>query len=161
MSRAKTPVQTPGDTPTTSTDTPTGEATGAATEAGQPTADAFQAQGTQLNPPAVDPGAASMEQLQAMVEAQNRQIAALLGAVENLQRVQTSPAAQVAQASELPKLKDVDLAAINAGSTPVLTQEGWVVPPTHGTDPARLQELRDAAVQRQLNAALTQKLIES
>lgn len=163
MSRVKTPVQTPGEQPTT-TLTPTDTADGSAPEAGQPTGDAFQAQGSVLGgdasttPPA-DPGSASMEQLRAMVEAQNQQIAALIGTVQGLQRAQVSPAAQVAQASVLPKLEDVDLAAINAGSTPVLTQQGWVVPPTHGTDPSHLEKLRAEAEQRKLNAALTKKLL--
>jgi hypothetical protein len=141
MARTKTEVQTPGESPTAPA---------------APPADAFQAVATTIDPAAE----ASNEDLRAMILAQNAQISALMAAVTNVQRVQAQPAGKLAQEASLPDIADVDVAAINAGQTPVLTKQGWVVPPSFGTDPARLQELKDQAEQRRINAALAKKLAD-
>lgn len=149
MPRAKTNVQTPGDTPT-------------ADQAGQAAGDAFQAEATQAAGDQTEQAAAGdgeLAQLKAMVAAQNAQIASLMAAVSNVQRTQPTPTAKSLEAS-LPDLDSVDVEAINAGNTPVLTKQGWIVPPTYGTDPARLQELRDQALQRKINTKLAAKLAD-
>jgi hypothetical protein len=148
MPRAKTNVQTPGETPT-------------ADQAGQAAGDAFQAEATQTSVDQTEQAAAGdseIAQLKAMVIAQNATIASLTAAVSNVQRTQPTPTAKSLEAS-LPDLDSVDVDAINAGNTPVLTKQGWIVPPTYGTDPARLQELRDAALQRQVMGDLAKKLV--
>lgn len=149
MPRAKTNVQTPGETPT-------------ADQAGQPAGDAFQAEATQTSVDLAEQpaeGGSELAQLKAMVAAQNAQIASLMAAVSNVQRTQPTPTAKSLEAS-LPDLDSVDVEAINQGNTPVLTKQGWIVPPTYGTDPARLQELRDQALQRKINTKLAAKLAD-
>lgn len=152
MARTPRAVSTPGETPT---------ATEAGQDATQSTGDAFQAQATQLG----DQGSAapaaetSDSDLRALVAAQNAQIAALMGAVAQLQRTQAAPTAKAALEASLPDIDSVDVDKINEGNTPVLTKQGWVVPPTYGTDPARLQELRDQALNRQVMGDLAKKLV--
>lgn len=147
MPRNPTAVQTPGETPT-------------APAAGQPAADAFQAVGTDLSgdEPADESG--DVAQMRAMIAAQNAQISALMGAVTQMQANQARPApsTKVSQEDALPDTKDVNVAAINAGNSPVLTKQGWIVPPAFGTDPAHLQKLRDEALQRQAMTTLVNKL---
>lgn len=80
-------------------------------------------------------GAASgptMEELQA-------QIAAMGAAMQQLQANQRVIPAQ-AQAQSLPDMADIDVTAVNHGSTPVLTKQGWIVPPNFGADPVMLAE---------------------
>lgn len=124
-----TAVQTPGDTPTPA------PADTSATSA---------------------PGS-TVEELQAQLAAQQQQMAAMMAMMQNLQANQRVIPAQ-AQADALPDMADLDLDEINRGSTPVLTRQGWIVPPNHGADPVSLaekaaQEKRDAALMKLAEAA--------
>jgi len=74
----------------------------------------------------------TMEELQA-------QIAAMGAAMQQLQANQRVIPAQ-AQAQSLPDMADIDLTEVNHGSTPVLTKQGWIVPPNFGADPVMLAE---------------------
>jgi hypothetical protein len=76
--------------------------------------------------------APTMEELQA-------QIAAMGAAMQQLQANQRVIPAQ-AQAQSLPDMADIDLTEVNHGSTPVLTKQGWIVPPNFGADPVMLAE---------------------
>lgn len=147
MPRNPTAVQTPGETPT-------------APAAGQPSADAFQAVGTNLSDDAGPADGATNEELRAMVAAQNAQISAMMAAVTQLQanQVRQAPTARQSQEAALPDSANLDIDAINKGNTPVLTKQGWIVPPAFGTDPARLQQLKDEALQRQAMTTLVNKL---
>lgn len=84
--------------------------------------------------PQSEPGEAgsSVEVLQA-------QIQQLMGAMAQLQANQRTIPAQV-QAQALPDMADIDLTAVNQGSSPVLTKQGWIVPPNFGADPVMLAE---------------------
>lgn len=87
---------------------------------------------------------ATVEELQAALAAQAAQMQQLMGMVANLQANQRAvPAQAVAQA--LPEVADLDLDEINQGTTPVLTRQGWVVPPSYGADPVALQKERQEA----------------
>ena len=95
---------------------------------------------------------ATIEDLQAQLAAQSAQMAQMMAAMGQLQANQRTVPAQ-AQAEALPDLADVDMTAINAGSTPVLTRQGWIVPPNFGSDPVMLAEEQ---AKREERAALMQ-----
>lgn len=82
--------------------------------------------------PADQTAGPTMEELQA-------QIAAMGAAMQQLQANQRIIPAQ-AQAQSLPDMADIDLTAVNHGSSPVLTRQGWIVPPNFGADPVMLAE---------------------
>ena len=71
-----------------------------------------------------------MAQMRAQMVAMMEQNAALQAAVTNLAR-----GVQAAQpvTPELPNLRDLDITTI---TSPVLTKDGWFVPPTYGSNPA-------------------------
>ena len=124
-----TAVQTPGDTPTTAP----------------------------ADQPATAAPSSTVEELQAQLAAQQQQMAAMMTMMQNLQANQRVTPAQ-AQAEALPDMGDLDLDEINRGSTPVLTRQGWIVPPNYGADPVSLaekaaQEKRDAALMKLAEAA--------
>lgn len=124
-----TAVQTPGDTPTPApADTPATAAPGS-----------------------------TVEELQAALASQAEQMAAMMAMMQNLQANQRVIPAQ-AQADALPDMAEIDLEEINRGSTPVLTRQGWIVPPNYAADPVSLaekaaQEKRDAALMKLAEAA--------
>lgn len=100
--------------------------------------------------PAGAAGGPSIEDLQA-------QIAAMAAMMQQLQANQRVIPAQ-AQAEALPDLAALDVDEINKGATPVLTRQGWIVPPNFGADPVSLaekvaQEKRDAALMKLAEAA--------
>lgn len=80
---------------------------------------------------------ATVEELQAALAAQSAQMQQLMGMVAGLQANQRTVPSQAA-AQALPAMSEVDVDEINRGSTPVLTRDGWIVPPNHGADPAKL-----------------------
>jgi hypothetical protein len=45
-------------------------------------------------------------------------------------------------------MDDLDVNEINRGSTPVLSKQGWIVPPNFGADPVMLEKERQEAEQR-------------
>lgn len=94
-------------------------------------------------------GSASVEVLQA-------QIQQLMGAMAQLQANQRTIPSQV-QAQALPDIADIDITEVNHGSSPVLTKQGWIVPPSHGADPVLLAEEK---AKREERAALM-KLAEA
>lgn len=120
-------VQTPGEVPMTATEVKHRheEAMAAANAAAAPT----------------------MEKLQA-------QIAAMGAMMQQLQANQRAiPSEAKANADNLPDMASLDLDAINKGSTPVLTRQGWIVPANFGADPVSLaekaaQEKRDATLMK-------------
>lgn len=127
--RRATAVQTPGDTPTTA----------------------------QADQPATAAPGSTVEELQAQLAAQQQQMAAMMAMMQNLQANQRVIPAQ-AQADALPDMADLDMDEINRGSTPVLTRQGWIVPPNYAADPVSLaekaaQEKRDAALMKLAEAA--------
>ena len=94
----------------------------------------------------------TMEELQA-------QIAAMGAMMQQLQANQRVVPAQ-AQAETLPDMAALDVDAINKGSTPVLTRQGWIVPTNFGSDPVALaekaaQEKRDATLMKLAEVAAT------
>jgi hypothetical protein len=101
--------------------------------------------------PAATP-AASVEELQAMVAAQAAQMAQLMGMVGALQANQRTVPAEAA-AQSLPSMTDVDVDEVNKGSVPVLTKDGWIVPPQFSADPVKLAE--DEAKRQERKALMT------
>lgn len=94
----------------------------------------------------------TVEELQAQLAAQQEQMAQMMAIMQNLQANQRIVPAQ-ALADSLPDIAEVDVDEINKGSSPVLTRQGWVVPPSFGADPNLLaekvaQEARDAALMK-------------
>jgi hypothetical protein len=110
-------IQTPGEAPTPPTTAGAG-------------GDAFTATGT-LTGGDTAVAELSNDELRAMLAAQAQQIAALTSAVQNVARAQNSPAQ--AAVEELPHIDSLDKSAI---TSPVLTKQGWYVPPLYGTNPA-------------------------
>lgn len=94
--------------------------------------------------PQADPGEAST------VEVLQAQIQQLMGVMAQLQANQRTIPAQV-QAQALPDISEIDLNEVNHGSSPVLTKQGWIVPPNYGADPVMLAEEK---AKRQERAAL-------
>jgi len=93
-----------------------------------------------------------MEELQAQIAA----MGAMMQQMQANQRVIPSQA----QAEALPDMASLDLDAINKGSSPVLTRQGWIVPPNYGADPVLLaekvaQEKRDATLMKLAEVAAT------
>jgi hypothetical protein len=131
MARTPAAVQTPGEAP--AADQPSPDA--AAPAAG------------------LSPDSDNIDDLRALVKQQAEQMSAMMAAVTQMQANQSRAVPSQSMENSLPDIADVDLAKINAGQTPVLTKQGWVVPATFGTDPARLQELKDMALQREFMAA--------
>lgn len=101
------------------------------------------------------PGA-TVEELQAALAAQSAQMQQLMGMMAGLQANQRAVPAQ-ASAEALPDMADLDLAEINAGTSPVLTRQGWIVPPSYGADPVMLEEKQE---EKRRTAALV-KLAEA
>lgn len=133
-------IQTPGEAPAEpQTDTP------------KPDAFAAVALQTGMDP---EPGESEVDRLMRVVQAQQDQIAALTGAVQNIARGQQghSPNAP-APASTLPDQASVDMATLEA---PVLTRQGWLVPHEYGMSPEKRQENED----RNLTRIAMQKLAE-
>lgn len=122
-------VQTPGDAPAV----PAAAAVGL---------DAFQADGTVLGGGddfgADKVGDSEVDALRRTVEAQARQIENMMAALGNLSRAQ---AAQTGRATEAEKLPTMAEAQAMKSGTPVLTQDGWLVPANHGTPAAFLNRI--------------------
>lgn len=89
--------------------------------------------------PAAPAAPASVEELQAALAAQSAQMQALMGMMANLQANQRVVPAQ-AVAESLPDSASLDIEEINRGSSPVLTRQGWIVPPSYAADPVKLAE---------------------
>ncbi len=94
-----------------------------------PAPDAFQATGVQLgdDPDPVDPA-----DLAATVAAQAKQIAALLGAVQQMQANAGKPVASMPVVEKHPAIEALDLTKLTA---PTMTDKGWYVPPLYGSNP--------------------------
>jgi hypothetical protein len=68
--------------------------------------------------------------LKRQITAQGQQIAALISAVQNVNRATPS----VAPVEDLPSIEGADTSILTA---PTLFKEGWFVPPAHGSNPAQ------------------------
>lgn len=126
--KAPRAVQTPGDAP----------AAPAATAVGL---DAFQADGMVLG--GIDDvetvvGDSEVDALRRTVEAQARQIENMMAALGNLSRAQAAQTGRPTEAEKLPTMAEAQ--AMKSG-TPVLTQDGWLVPATYGTPAASLNRI--------------------
>ena len=137
-------VQTPGEAPPQD----------------QPKPDAYTAnviQTGQENEPGDESDAAEpsdVDRLVLLVQAQQAQIEALTGAVQNIARGQGSGSTPAQTASSLPDQSEIDVSKLQ---TPVLTRQGWIVPPDFGTPAEFKQEQKDretmrAAMQKIANA---------
>lgn len=125
-------IQTPGDAPKPDAFTATAVQTGQEGEGDADPSDAGEP--------------SEVERLERLVRAQQAQIEALTGAVQNLARSQQGNGPKPSQGvSELPNPAEVDVSALKA---PVLTREGWIVPPDFGTPAEFRQEQEDRKVMR-------------
>lgn len=131
-------VQTPGEAPAAPA---------------EPKPDAFEAVALQTGMEG-DSEPSEVDRLRAMVEAQGAQMANMMAAMQNMLRSQqgSKPGAP-APASALPDQGDVDMATLEA---PVLTRQGWLVPPDYGMSPEKKRELEDQSLMR----AAMQKIAE-
>jgi hypothetical protein len=96
--------------------------------------------------------AASVEQLQAALAAQQAQMAQMMATMQQLMANQRTVPAEAA-AQSLPSMTDVDVDEVNKGSVPVLTKDGWIVPPQFSADPVKLAE--DEAKRQERKALMT------
>ena len=103
--------------------------------------------------PAAPAAPATVEELQAALAAQSAQMQALMGMMANLQANQRAVPAQ-AKAEALPDSASLDIDEINRGSSPVLTRQGWIVPPSYAADPVKLEEDKAKREERKALMAL-------
>ena len=96
---------------------------------------------------------ATVEELQAALAAQSAQLQAMAGMMANLQANQRAVPAQ-AKAEALPDAASIDIDEINRGSSPVLTRQGWIVPPSYAADPVKLAEEQAKREERKALMAL-------
>lgn len=97
-----------------------------------------------------------LDRLRAMVDAQSAQIANLMGAVQNMARSAHGNGEKPSQSDGgLPDAASVDLGTIAA---PVLTKQGWIVPPDYGMPPeAKAERVR----QQQIDKILLDKAVKA
>lgn len=97
-----------------------------------------------------------VERLRDMVEAQSAQIANLMGAVQNMARSTHGNGAKPGQADGgLPDASDVDAQSC---TSPVLTKQGWIVPPDYGMSAeARAEREERTLIRQTLKASIAKK----
>lgn len=130
-------VQTPGEAPPQD----------------QPKPDAYTANVIQTGQEG-DAELSEVDRLRAMVERQGEQMANMMAAMQNMARSQSGAPKPAAAESALPDQSEIDVSKLQ---TPVLTRQGWIVPPDFGTPAEFKQEQKDretmrAAMQKIANA---------